>query len=303
MAADARILEQYVLRPEASTRVRVRRSLFNFIRRKPLGAFCALIVVLLIVIAAFPQLFTRYDPNTGSLLGRYYSPSSAHWFGTDNLGRDYYTRIIYGARTSIIIGFGVVAISTGLATVLGVVSGYFVGWIDGTIQRFIDIGIALPGLVFVILFVTSLQQIPLILRIVISVGFLISMGNSRIVRGATIATRSNQYVEAARVLGASDLRIIFRHLLPNVFAIVIITASIQIGAAILIEAALSFLGYGVQPPTADWGYMVTEAQQYLTQYPFLAIFPGVAIFITVFSFNMFGDAMRDVLDPRLRGTR
>jgi peptide/nickel transport system permease protein len=167
----------------------------------------------------------------------------------------------------------------------------------------VDIGIALPGLIFIILVVTTLQDIPKQLDIVLSVGLLLSLGTSRVIRGAAIGAKQNQYVEAARVLGATDARIIFRHVLPNVVAVILIGASIQVGGAILIEAALSFLGYGVPPPTASWGRMITEAQQYLQQYPHLAIFPGLAIFLTVYSFNMFGDAMRDVLDPRLRGSR
>jgi peptide/nickel transport system permease protein len=303
MASDGTVLEQFAVQPEASRAARFRRSTLDFIRHKPLGAVCGAFVLLLIIIALFPGLFATKSPNAGFIPDRYLGPSWSHFFGTDDLGRDLYSRVIYGARTSILIGFGVVALSTGIATVLGTVSGYFEGWIDSLIQRIVDIGIALPGLVFVILFVTSVQQIPLVARIIISVGFLIAMGNTRIIRGAAIAAKANQYVEAARVVGASDGRIIFRHVLPNVFAIILVTASIQIGAAIILEASLSFLGFGVQPPTADWGFMITAAQDRLVQYPHLAIFPGLAIFFTVYCFNMFGDALRDVLDPRLRGTR
>jgi peptide/nickel transport system permease protein len=189
-------------------------------------------------------------------------------------------------------------------------SGYVGGWFDTVVQRLVDIGIAMPGLIFIILFVTSVKEVPFTnteipttMAIVMSVGLLIATGSSRVVRGAAIATKQNQYVEAARVVGASPMRIIVRHVLPNVFAVILVGASIQIGGAILIESSLSFLGYGVQPPTASWGRMITEAQQYLVNYPHLAIFPGMAIFFTVYSFNMLGDALRDVLDPRLRGSR
>jgi ABC-type dipeptide/oligopeptide/nickel transport system permease subunit len=174
---------------------------------------------------------------------------------------------------------------------------------DMFVQRLVDIGIALPGLIFIILVVESLQQIPVNTRIVLAVGVLGALGSSRIIRGAAISAKQNQYVEAARVVGASDLRIIVRHVLPNVFPIVIIGASIQVGGAVLIESSLAFLGYGVQPPTASWGRMLNEARDKLTNYPHLAIFPGLVIFFTVYSFNMLGDAMRDVLDPRLRGSR
>ena len=304
MATDAGILEQFVLRSNVSTFGRFRRSLISFIKHKPLGAVCAVIVIVLIAMALFPGVFSRgVDPDVGTLSDRLIGPSSAHWFGTDQNGRDMFARIMYGARTSVVIGFGVVAVATVIATFLGILSGYFGGWIDTVVQRIVDIGIALPGLVFVILFVVSLQQLDVRLRIILSVGLLIAVGSSRIIRGAAIAAKENQYVEAARVLGASDMRIVFRHVLPNVMAVIIVSASIQIGGAILIESALAFLGYGVQPPVASWGRMLNDAQLQISNHIYLAVFPGLAIFFTVYSFNMLGDALRDVLDPRLRGSR
>jgi len=310
MALDTEILEQYALRLQASRASRFRRSVFSFIRHKPLAAFGGFVVILLIVMAVAPWLFTTHDPDLNMLSQRKLGPSGANWFGTDQFGRDLYTRIVYGARTSVVIGFGVVFVSAAIATTLGVVSGYFGGVFDILVQRLVDIGISLPGLIFIILLVTSLQEvpglgwkIPVLWRIILGLGFLVSLGSSRIIRGATISTRQNQYVEAARITGASDGRIIVRHLLPNVFPVIIISASIQIGGAILTEASLSFLGYGIQPPTASWGRMLNEAREELVKSPHLAIFPGLAIFFAVFSFNMFGDGLRDVLDPRLRGSR
>lgn len=303
MATDAAVLEAYALRPEVSFAARLRRSVVNFIKHKPLGTFGAAVVILLIAMALVPGIFTTLDPNKSAILDRYQGPSAAHWFGTDQQGRDLYTRIIYGARNSIMIGFGVVAISSTFALVLGVVSGYYGGWFDTIIQRLVDIGIALPGLIFIILVVTSLQQIPVNMRIVLAVGTLTALSSSRVIRGAAISAKQNQYVEAARVIGASDFRIIFRHVTPNVFPILIIGASIQVGSAVLVESSLAFLGYGVQPPTASWGRMLNEAREHLVQFPHLAIFPGLVIFFTVYSFNMLGDALRDVLDPRLRGSR
>ncbi|HKI82414.1 MAG TPA: ABC transporter permease, partial [Pseudodesulfovibrio sp.] len=208
-----------------------------------------------------------------------------------------------GARTSIVIGFGIVILSQGAALIIGLLSGYIGGWFDTAFQRIIDVGIALPGLIFIILVVVSLQQISVVPRIILSLGVLIALSSSRVIRGSAIAAKQNVYVEAARVLGATDLRIMVRHVLPNLMAVVIVSASIQVGRAILIEAALSFLGYGVQPPTPSWGHMVDEARTFLSRAPHMAIFPGLAIFVVVYSFNMFGDALRDVLDPRMRGTR
>lgn len=303
MASDARVLEAYALRPEVTFLQRLRRGVVNFVKHKPLGTFGAVIVLVLIAMALVPQAFTTLNPNTSVLLDRYQGPSAEHWFGTDQQGRDLYTRIIYGTRNSIMIGFGVVAISSSVALVLGVVSGYYGGWFDTLVQRLVDIGIALPGLIFIILVVTSLQQIPVNMRIVLAVGSLIALSSSRVIRGASISAKQNQYVEAARVIGASDFRIIFRHVAPNVLPILIIGASIQVGSAVLVESSLAFLGYGVQPPTASWGRMLNEARERLVQFPHLAIFPGLVIFFTVYSFNMLGDALRDVLDPRLRGSR
>ncbi len=310
MAADTGVLQQHALRPPLGRFARARRAILTFARTKPLGTFGAVVVILLVLMALFPQLFTSQDPDLQSLAQRKLAPSPEHWFGTDQLGRDLYTRIVFGARTSILIGFGVVLLSAAIATCLGVVSGYFGGWLDIVVQRLVDIGMALPGLIFIILFVTTLHEapitgwsIPVILRIVISVGLLVAVGASRVIRGAAITVKQNQYVEAARVVGAGDGRIITRHILPNVFAVVIVGASIQIGGAVLIESSLAFLGYGVQPPTASWGRMIADARQELVHAPHLAIFPGGAIFLAVYSFNMLGDAVRDVLDPRLRGSR
>jgi peptide/nickel transport system permease protein len=311
MAMDSQTLEQFALRQVISTRKRLTVTVTSFIRHEPLGTFGAVVVILLVAMALVPGAFTfGTNPDAQVLGDRLQGSSFAHWFGTDQLGRDLYTRIVYGARTSITIGFGVVLVGSTLAAIVGVSSGYFGGWIDTLIQRLVDIGIAMPGLIFIILFVTSVKQVPFThteipttIAIVMSVGLLIATGASRVIRGAAIAAKQNQYVEAARVVGATDFRIIFRHVLPNVFPIVLVNASIQIGGAILIESSLSFLGYGVQPPTASWGRMITEAQQFLINFPHLAIFPGLAIFFTVYSFNMLGDALRDVLDPRMRGAR
>lgn len=282
---------------------RAAKNLTWFVRHKPLGAFGAVVILLLLLLAAAPGLFTTQDPNLQSIFNRELGPSAEHWMGTDQLGRDVYTRVVYGARTSIIIGFGVVLLSAVIATMVGTVTGYFGGWLDTGVQRLVDIGIALPGLVFIIMVVTSVQQIPVLMRIILAIGALSWFGQSRVIRGTVTATKQNQYVEAARVVGASNTRIMLRHIVPNTIPIIIVAASIQVGAAILVESSLAFLGYGVQPPTASWGRMLDEARQQLVRSPHLAIFPGAAIFLTVYSFNMFGDALRDILDPRMRGTR
>jgi peptide/nickel transport system permease protein len=293
----------------------VPRRTMKLIKRYPLGAIGAFFVFMLILSATpigrtlLTPLETQ-DELRQDIAARLQGPSLTHWFGTDELGRDQYARIIYGARTSIVIGFGVVLISKVLAVTFGTVSGYYGGKFDSLFQRVIDIGIAIPGLVFIIIVVqalaTRLPTIgglqPDILAIIISVAILTSTSSSRTVRGVTLSLREEQYVEAARALGARDRRIMIRHIVPNLTAVVIVAASLQVGGAVLLESSLSFLGYGVQPPAPSWGRMLNDARSQLTKAPHLALFPGLAVFVTVFSFNMLGDALRDKLDPRLRGS-
>ncbi len=287
-------------------------STWRFIRVYPLGAIGGFFVVLLVLAAVVPELFTPFagqDPIKQSIPDRLAGPSGGHWFGRDELGRDLYARLVFGARLSIIIGFGVVLVSTVLSIGVGTISGYFGGWFDTVTQRIVDIGIAVPGLVFIILVVQTLQtRLDVVwsghgdeLAIIISLGLLIAASSSRTIRGVALALREEQFVEAARSLGASDTRIMARHIVPNLFAIVIVSASILVGTAVLVESALSFLGYGIQPPDPSWGRMLSDAREQMIRAPHLAIFPGMAIFMTVFSFNMLGDALRDKLDPRLRG--
>lgn len=288
------------------------RSTGRFIRIYPLGAVGGVFVILLLLMTVLPALFTplaSQDPLKQSVMDRLDGPSGSYWFGRDQLGRDLYSRLIYGARLSIIIGFGVVLVAQLVSIAIGTVSGYRGGSFDTITQRLVDIGIAVPGLVFIILAVQTLQyHLDVIwsghgdeLAIVVSLGLVIAARSSRTIRGVALSLREEQFVEGARSVGASDTRVIIRHIVPNLFAIVIVSASILVGTAVLVESSLSFLGYGVQPPDPSWGRMLSEAREHLIRAPHLALFPGLAIFLTVFSFNMLGDALRDKLDPRLRG--
>jgi peptide/nickel transport system permease protein len=289
------------------------RALWKFAWMYPFGAVGGFFVGVLLLATVLPAALTPFegqDPLEQDVLHRLEGPSATHWFGRDALGRDVYARIVYGARTSIALGVGVVLLSKILSVVFGTVSAYYGGWFDKLFQRLIDIGIAVPGLVFIILVVQTLAAHldPLWpghgdeLGIVISVGLLTAASSSRTIRGVALSLRQEQFVEAALALGASDVRVMFRHIVPNLFAIVIVSASILVGGAVLIESSLSFLGYGVQPPTPSWGRMLNDARNQMVRAPHLAIFPGMVIFMTVYSFNMLGDAMRDKLDPRLRGS-
>ena len=275
------------------------QGLLHFIRKKPLAAFSGLIVVLLLFMGIFADVIAPY-PYAERTPERLQTWSVDHPMGTDNLGRDMLSRIIYGARVSIIVGFGTIAVSQVLATLFGITSGYFGGWTDTLFQRLVDIGQAFPGLVFIISLISVFG--PGMWQIIISLGIVLAFGASRVVRGATIAARQNQYVEAAQALGAGHTRILARHILPNIVPVIIVGATVQLGSAILIEASLSFLGYGV-PELPSWGFLLNDARRWMVSFPHLAIWPGVAIFLAVYAFNMLGDGLRDVLDPRLRGTR
>ena len=286
--------------PRQRTRPRWR----TLIRHKPLGAISAVILCGLIATAALAPLIAPYDPyrfnlNERGLPIRLHPPDAKFLFGTDTHGRDVLSRIIYGARVSLIVGFLSVAIGTLAGTLIGLVSGYWEGSIDQVLQRLVDTLMAFPGIVLALAVLSVFGQS--LLNIILVIGLVIAPGASRVVRGTVLSVKHNTYVDAARAAGASSWRIILRHILPNVFAPILIIASVWLGNAIVIEAALSFLGLGTPPPTPTWGGMLSgEGRRSLETAPYLAIFPGLAISIVVLAFNMFGDAVRDLLDPRLR---
>jgi peptide/nickel transport system permease protein len=276
--------------------------MFRFAARKPLGAIGAVLVLGLLLVAIFAPWLAPYSYETGSGVDRLQSPSLAHPFGTDASGRDMLSRIIWGARVSVTVGFGAVGLSTLLAVTIGVLSAYFGGWIDLSVQRLVDIWISFPALVLLVSLVAVIG--PGLWSVTFVLGILLAPGTSRVVRGSVIGIRHLPYMEAARCVGAGDLRMIARHVLPNVYAPVIVLATVQLGAAILAESTLSFLGYGIPPPFPAWGAMLSgTGRAFMLQSPWLSIWPGLAISAAVFGFNMLGDALRDELDPRLRGRR
>lgn len=277
--------------------------LAGFGRKKPLGAFAGLVVVMLLVVALSAPLVAPYGYDDQDLSNRLQSPSASHFFGTDNLGRDLFSRIVYGSQVSVVVGFGAVALSTIISTVIGVVSGYYGKWFDTAMQRLVDIWISFPALVLLISLISIFKTTGRI-QLIMALGIILAAGSSRVIRSAAISVKMNQYVEAARALGATNSRIIVSHVLPNIMPVVIVLATVQLGGAILAEATISFLGYGIPPPFPTWGQMLSPSELALMrQYPYLSLFPGLAIALVVYSFNILGDALRDVLDPRLRGTR
>jgi peptide/nickel transport system permease protein len=278
------------------------KHLFEFARRKPLGAVGGIIVLLLICVAVAAPWLAPYSYDDAVASMRLQGPSLAHPFGTDANGRDMLSRIIWGARISVTVGFGAVLISTALATVIGVLSGYMGGLFDLLFQRLIDIWISFPALVLLVSLVSIFG--PGLWSVTIILGILVTPGSSRVIRSAVIAMRHLPYVETASCLGAGHARIILWHVLPNVFVPILILATVRLGTAILAEATVSFLGYGVPPPYPAWGAMLSgTGRAYMLQSPWLSIWPGLAISLVVFGFNVLGDALRDVLDPRLRGSR
>jgi peptide/nickel transport system permease protein len=267
---------------------------------KPLGAISAVVIVLLVVLAIAGPLLTPYDPIKPNALLTRQKPSAAHLFGTDQIGRDVFSRVIAGARPSLEVGLMSVLLGTVAGSFFGLISGYFGAGTDFAIQRVMDAILSIPAL---ILAVSVAAVLGIGLRnVIIAIAIVIIPASARIVRGATLAVRQNPYIEAAHALGARDWRVIRLHVLPNVLAPIIVIASIQVGTAILAEAALSFLGLGTQAPNPSWGADLAAARPVVTIAVWLSIFPGLAISIVVLSFNLLGDALRDLLDPRLRRT-
>jgi ABC-type dipeptide/oligopeptide/nickel transport system permease subunit len=275
------------------------RALWITIKRKPLGAASAAVIALLVLTAIFADVLAPYDPLSAQPEIRLAAPSWAHPFGTDDIGRDVLSRIIYGSRLSLWVGLLAVGIGTVGGMIIGLVTGYWEGRLDLILQRVMDAVMAIPGLVLALAIVSVLR--PSTTNAMLAIAMVIIPGNSRIVRGAVLSAKQNRYVEAAQALGCRHPRIIVSHILPNVTAPILIIASIWLGNAILIEASLSFLGLGTQPPEPSWGLMLSSTgRAFMEQAPWLAVFPGLAISLSVLGFNLFGDTLRDAWDPKLR---
>jgi peptide/nickel transport system permease protein len=288
--------------PAPSLRVPGVRGLLRFYRTKPLGGFGLSVLVLMVIMAVLANWIAPYGYEETDILNRLQGSSWSHPMGTDNLGRDLLSRIIYGARVEMLVGLGAVAIAVGVALVIGLVSGYAGGVVDLALQRVIDVWMAFPGIILLITVISMFE--PGLWQVTIAIGLLLAAGASRVVRASTLEASSRTYVEAARTLGAGNARIVLRHILPNIFAPLMVVATTLLGLAILLEATLSFLGYGVPPPQPSWGALLgPEARKDMLKAPMLSVWPGIAIFLAVYSFNVLGDSLRDVLDPRLRGGR
>ena len=279
--------------------ISLRHRITGNARNNPLAAAGVLLVILFVICAVFAPWIAPQDPAAINLPARLNTASHAHWFGTDELGRDILSRVIYGARISMLVGGFVVLTSLALGLIIGSVAGYY----GGAIDRFVNIVLmnaflSFPGILIAIAFIAF--RGPGVFNLVIALSLGGWVGYARLVRGQVLAAREREFVEAARALGATDLRIIVRHILPNIIQPVIVQAAIGMAGAVLAEATMSFLGLGVPPPTASWGTMLNDGRVYLFEAPHLVLFPAVAVMLAVLSFNFIGDALRDYLDPRSR---
>lgn len=294
MSAAAAILSEPAETPQTSW-----GRFWRLFRRQPLAFVGLGLALLFVVLAIFAPLLAPYNPAALDLLHRLQPPSRAHWMGTDELGRDVLSRIIYGARLSLTVAVSVVSLSFLLGLIFGGIAGYYGRWRDVAINTFLmNAFLALPGILLAIAFVAFLGPGLLNLILALSIGGWV--GYARLVRAQVLAVREREFVEAARAIGASDLRIFVRHILPNILQPLIVQAAIGMAGAVLAEATLSFLGLGVPPPAASWGAMLNDARPFLFDAPHLVVFPAIAVALCVLSFNFLGDALRDYLDPRTR---
>jgi peptide/nickel transport system permease protein len=287
------------MEPMSTAAISLRRRVGGNARHNPLAAAGVVMVIIFVIFALFAPWIAPQDPAAIDLPTRLASVSQAHWLGTDELGRDILSRVIYGARISMLVGTSVVAASLALGLIIGSIAGYY----GGTIDRFVNVVLmnaflSFPGILIAIAFVAF--RGPGIFNLVFALSLGGWVGYARLVRGQVLAAREREFVEAARALGASDLRIITRHILPNIIQPVIVQSAIGMAGAVLAEATMSFLGLGVPPPTASWGTMLNDGRAHLFDAPHLVIFPAVAVMLAVLSFNFIGDALRDYLDPRSR---
>lgn len=265
-------------------------------RRHRLAMVALVVVVGLALVSAFAPIVSPYDPNKTNLSLIFEAPSLQHPMGTDNLGRDLLTRILFGGRVSLAIGVLAALLALTLGTLIGAVAGFYGGFVDGLLMRLVDVLLSIPRLFLIVLLAVVLGGS--VITIVLVLGALSWMRTSRIVRATVLSLKGREFVEAARAIGAGNVRIMVRHLLPNIVAPIVVAATLGVAGAIIAESTLSFLGLGIQKPTSTWGNMLTDATSDMSQAPWVAIFPGLAIFLAVVSINFVGDGLRDALDPR-----
>ncbi|MDU0205997.1 MULTISPECIES: nickel transporter permease [Paenibacillus] len=274
------------------------RTFYLKLRKNKLAMLGGYVILFYFLVAIFAPLLAPYDPYHIDLVNKLKPPSVEHWMGTDDKGRDVLSRLIVGTRLSLSVGFVAVFIGAFFGIVLGLFAGYYGKWVDTIIMRVIDVLLAFPGILLALAIVSALG--PSLINVMIAIGVFSIPMFARIVRGSTLSVKKLEYIDAIRSLGASDMRIIFVHIFPNILSPIIVQATLRLATAILSAAGLSFLGLGAQPPLPEWGAMLSNGRDFLFTVPYLALFPGLAISTLVIGFNVFGDGLRDALDPRMK---
>ncbi|MCD4712198.1 MAG: ABC transporter permease [Clostridiales bacterium] len=274
------------------------REVWRRLKQNKSAIFGLIVILTLIVVAIFADQIAPYGYDDQNLRARFQTPNGDHWFGTDNFGRDIFSRIIYGAQISLKVGLLAVGIALIVGGTLGAIAGFYGGKLDNGIMRFIDILLAIPSILLAISIVAALG--PELRNVMIAVGVGSIPSYARIVRASVLSLRDQEFIEAARAVGASDTRLILKHIIPNSLAPLIVQSTIGVAGAILSAAGLGFIGLGIQPPLAEWGAMLNSGRQYIRDYPHMTAFPGLAIMVTIFALNLLGDGLRDALDPRLK---
>lgn len=268
----------------------------NAALQNPLARWGLGIITTILVLALLAPLIAPFDPDAINVKAILLAPSSDHWMGTDGLGRDVFSRMLYGARISLLVGFVAVGIATIIGVILGAIAGFYRGWVDVIIMRLVDVMLSIPTFFLILAVIAFLN--PSIWNIMIVIGLTSWMGVTRLVRAEFLSLREREFVLSARTMGAGDLRLIFLHLLPNSLTPIIVSTVLGIASAVLVESGLSFLGLGVQPPQASWGNILTDGKEYIQFAWWLSLFPGLAILLTVLGYNLLGEGLRDALDPR-----
>lgn len=263
------------------------------------AVFGFVIICIFVLCALFPSKIAPYGYDDQNLAQQFIAPCAEHWFGTDDYGRDIFSRVVYGSRISLAIGLVSITFSCVIGVLIGCIAGYYGNVLDNTLMRFMDVMLAMPSIILAIAIVSALGAG--LRNLVIAIGISTIPQYARIVRASVLSIKDQEYIEAARCIGANDWRILMKHILPNCLAPIIVQATMNIAIAILSAASLSFIGLGISPPTPEWGAMLSSGRAYLRNHWFLVAFPGVAIMLSVFAFNLFGDGLRDALDPRLKG--
>ncbi len=297
MAQETQMID---LSQVSTIRVNEKRRFFRVFLGRGLVVFGLVILIIFFITAAFGFLFSPYEPTTQVLRDRLAPPSAEHWLGTDDIGRDTLSRLIHGARMSLMVGVVALSIAAVVGIIAGLLAGYYSGWVNVVIMRIIDALMSFPMILLALLLAGLLGGG--LVNVMIALGVAMIPAYARLMCGQVLAIKENDYILAERSMGSGSLRVMFRHIVPNALPPLIVMITMQIGAAILAEAGLSYLGIGITPPTPSWGSMVNDGFKYLMTNPLLSFVPGLAIMIVVFAFNMVGDGLRDALDPRLRGT-